>query len=47
MLRRVLAFLALGAVLFAVVGCGGDNNPSLKSSAKKMDTKESMTATPE
>jgi hypothetical protein len=47
MLRRVLAFLVLSAVLFAVVGCGSDQNPSVHSSVKKLDNKESKAATPE
>jgi hypothetical protein len=41
MLQRVLAFLALGAVLLAAMGCGGDRNPSVKGSAKKIDSQES------
>ncbi len=48
MLRRVLAFLALGAVLVAVVGCGGDNGPTLKTSAKTLDSQDTKkTFTPE
>jgi hypothetical protein len=47
MLRRVLAFLALSAVLLAAVGCGGDQNPTVHSSVKKLDNKESKGATPE
>jgi hypothetical protein len=48
MLRRVLAFLALAAVVFAVVGCGDDKNPSVKESVKKVDSQETKkTFTPE
>jgi hypothetical protein len=48
MLRRFFALLALSAVLFGGVGCGGDNNPSLKSSAKKLDSQDTKkTFTPE
>jgi hypothetical protein len=47
MLRRVLGFLAVGAVVLAVVGCGGDRNPTVKETAKNVDKQENKTATPE
>ena len=47
MLPRVLAFLALAAMVVAVVGCGDDKNPSVKESFKKVDSQESKTFKPE
>jgi hypothetical protein len=48
MFRRALAFLVAGAMLFAVLGCGGDKNPKLdKTDQKPVEKKESQAFTPD